>query len=61
MIFGHWSLVWADLISEYGFDCGDRAMMRGRSWKSLRTMIVGLVAADTRLSRKLNEDIKASR
>lgn len=55
MIFEHWSLVWADLISEYGFDPGDRAMMRARKWKSLKTMIIGLVSADTRLSRKLNE------
>jgi hypothetical protein len=55
VIFTHWSLVWADLISEYGFDVGDRAMMRTRPWKSLKAMIVGLVSADTRLSRKLNE------
>lgn len=55
MIFTHWSLVWADLISEYGFDVGDRAMMRSKTWKSLKTMIVGLLSADTRLSRKLNE------
>jgi hypothetical protein len=55
VIFTHWALVWADLISEYGFDVGDRAMMRAKRWKSLKTMIVGLVSADTRLSRKLNE------
>ena len=55
MIFENWALVWADLISEYSFDVGDRAMMRARPWKSLRTMIVGLLSADTRLSRKLTE------
>lgn len=55
MIFSHWTLVWADLISEYGFDVGDRTMMRNRPWKSLRTMIVGLVSSDSRLSRKLSE------
>jgi hypothetical protein len=54
-IFEHWDLVWADLISEYGVDVGDRAMMRRRPWKSLRRMIAGLVSADTRLSRALND------
>lgn len=56
MFFDRWDLVWADLISEYGFDVGDRAMMRAKPWKSLRTMIVGLVSTDTRLSRALTED-----
>jgi hypothetical protein len=55
VIFDNWPLVWADLLSEYSFDVGDRAMMRARPWKSLRAMIVGLVSADTRLSRKINE------
>lgn len=54
-MFEHWDAVWADLISEYGVDVGDRAMMRTRRWASLRRMIVGLVTADTRLSRALNE------
>lgn len=55
MIIEHWQLVWADLITECGFDVGDRAMMLGKTWKSLKIMIAGLVAADTRFSRKLNE------
>lgn len=55
MIFEHWDLVWADLISEYGVDVGDRAMMRARGWSSLRRMITGLVSADTRLTRALTD------
>jgi hypothetical protein len=49
-------MVWADLISEYGVDVGDRAMMRARPWHSLKRMIVGLVQADTRLARALSDD-----
>lgn len=56
LVFGHWGLVWADLISEYGIDVGDRAMMRAQRWSGLRNMIVGLVSADTRLSRALQDD-----
>jgi hypothetical protein len=58
IIFGHWGLVWADLISEYGFDLGDRARMRAGRWTSLKHMIIGLCSADTRLSRALSEDAK---
>lgn len=58
-IFENWHLVWADLISEYGFDLGDRARMRAGRWTSLRHMIIGLLSADTRLARMLAEDRKA--
>jgi hypothetical protein len=49
----HWSLIEADLHSEYDIDVEDRQLMRHRSWRWLETRIVGLLAADTRLHRAL--------
>jgi hypothetical protein len=37
----------------YGIDVEDRALMGARSWRWLETRIIGLLAADTRLSRAL--------
>ncbi|TDC42124.1 hypothetical protein [Micromonospora sp. KC213] len=55
-ILTHWPAVEADLHSEYGIDVEDRGLMRARSWRWLRSRIVGLLAADTRLSRALSPD-----
>jgi hypothetical protein len=50
-ILRQWPLVEADLHEVYGLDVGDDALMRARSWRWLRTRILGLLSADTRLCR----------
>ncbi len=50
-ILTHWPLIEADLHSEYGIDTGAGALLR--PWPWLRTRIVGLLSADTRLARAL--------
>lgn len=52
-ILTRWALVEADLHSEYGIDVDDRDLLRRRTWRWLRIRILGLLAADTRLSRAL--------
>lgn len=58
-ILQHWRLIEADLASEYGVDVEDRALMRARSWRWLETLLIGLLAADTRLARALNPQPEA--
>jgi hypothetical protein len=48
-----WALIEADLHSEYGLDVEDPVLLRARSWRWLRTRILGLLAADTRIARAL--------
>jgi hypothetical protein len=43
----------ADLHQVYGVDVEDRALMRARSWRWLKTRILGLLATDCRLYRTL--------
>jgi len=35
----------------YGLDVGDDALLESRSWRWLRTRIVALLAANTRITR----------
>jgi hypothetical protein len=35
----------------YGIDVEDPAVMRGRSWRWLRTRILGLLSTDCRIAR----------
>lgn len=51
MLDEHWTLVAADLISEYGMNVYDRAQMRRTSWPAFRVMIGGLFSAETRIAR----------
>ena len=51
-ILEHWQSVMADLASEYGVDLHDPTYV-GRSWLWLRGLILGLLGADTRLTRAL--------
>lgn len=51
MIDERWSLVAADLISEYGLNVYDRGQMRATAWKAFQAMLGGLFAADTRIAR----------
>lgn len=44
-------MVEADLHECYGLDVGDETLMATRSWRWLRARIVGLLAADTRITR----------
>ncbi|TGB03325.1 hypothetical protein E2651_25375 [Streptomyces sp. MZ04] len=46
-----WPLIEADLHEIYGLDVGDRRLMRARSWRWLRVRILGLLSAESRLSR----------
>ncbi len=51
-ILKRWHLVECDL-SDAGIDLGDKALVRARSWRWLRTRIVGLLSRDTRLATAL--------
>lgn len=51
-ILRQWSLVVADLHSEYGIEIS-LELLRAQSWSWLRTRILGLLHADTRLYRAL--------
>lgn len=54
-ILEHWTAVEADLHQFYGIDLGDRAMVRARSWRWLKTRIAGLFDDPrTRLFRALS-------
>lgn len=55
-ILGEWPLVEADLHEVYGIDAGDADLMRARSWRWLRTRILGLLSAESRLARVLNPE-----
>jgi hypothetical protein len=48
-----WALVECDLHDHYGVDAGDEQLMAARPWPWLRTRILGLMTADTRLARAL--------
>ncbi|AYF30605.1 hypothetical protein CSH63_24805 [Micromonospora tulbaghiae] len=54
-ILTHWVLVECDL-QDAGVDVGDPDLMRSRSWRWLEVRILGLLSADTRLSRALKPD-----
>ncbi|QFY14485.1 hypothetical protein GBF35_25980 [Nonomuraea phyllanthi] len=49
----HWDLIEADLHSHYGIDLDEPGLLAGRTWRWLRTRILGLLTADTRLARQL--------
>lgn len=49
----NWALIEADLHSEFGIDFDDAALMSRRNWRWLRSKIIGLLSADTRIARKL--------
>lgn len=42
----------ADLHETYGLDVGDHQLLAARSWRWLRARILGLLASDTRITRK---------
>lgn len=46
-----WDLIEADFQSHYGIDLSG-GVLKDRSWRWLRTRILGLLSADTRLYRK---------
>jgi hypothetical protein len=47
-------------LQDAGIDIGDRALMASRSWRWLRVRVIGLLSADTRLSRSLQPEPKES-
>nr|WP_241825616.1 hypothetical protein [Micromonospora sp. CB01531] len=48
----HWLVVECDL-QDRGIDVGDPDLMQARTWRWLEVRIIGLLSADTRLSRAL--------
>ncbi|MFF3353386.1 hypothetical protein ACFYWN_12175 [Streptomyces sp. NPDC002917] len=50
-ILDEWPLVEADLHEFYGVDVGAPGLLAARSWRWLRVRILGLLSADSRLSR----------
>ena len=53
MIAHHWDAIETDLHDQYGIDTDNVDLMRSRSWRWLRLRILGLLTADTRLSRAM--------
>lgn len=51
MVIEQWPRIAADLRGEYGWDVYDQSQRRATSWAAARSMIGGLMNADTRLSR----------
>jgi hypothetical protein len=52
-ILARWGLIEADLHACYGIDLGEPDLLRARSWRWLRARIIGLLSADTRITRAL--------
>lgn len=46
-----WPLLEADLHQVYGVDVGEPGLLRARSWRWLRTRILGLLDTDCRTAR----------
>ncbi len=56
-LLGRWDLIVPDLLSEYGVDAGDRALLKARRWSWLEALIVGLLdKTTTRLSRHIAKE-----
>jgi hypothetical protein len=56
MIYDHWDLVAADLISEYACNVYDREQRSRWTWAAGRVMIGGLFAAETRIARWYDQE-----
>lgn len=56
MIFDWWYLVAADLISEYRLNPYDEAQLQACRWSGFKVMVYGLFSADTRVSRRYEQD-----
>lgn len=54
MLLAQWPAIESDL-QDAGIDLGDRELLRRRDWRWLRTRIIGLCSADTRLARALDD------
>jgi len=53
LVFEHWHLIEPDLHSEYGIDTAS-GILTDRSWKWLRTRVLGLLTCESRIQRKLS-------
>ncbi|MDF5756662.1 hypothetical protein [Spongiactinospora sp. TRM90649] len=56
-----WALVEADLHAEFGIDLDEPGLLTSRTWRWLRTRILGLLSADTRVCRALAPDAERQR
>lgn len=54
MLLENWAAIECDL-QDIGIDVGNRGLLRRRDWRWLRTRIIGLCSADTRLARALDD------
>lgn len=54
-MWGHFDLIAADLLSEYGVDIAG-SVMRQRSGPWARRLVMGLFSVDCRLTRQLSAD-----
>lgn len=52
-LLARWPLIECDLHDVYGIDLDDDRVMTGRTWRWLRTRIVGLLDRDSALLRDL--------
>jgi len=52
LISDHWTLIDADLHSEYGLDTGS-GVLADRSWPWLKRRVIGLLTCESRIQRKL--------
>ncbi|MFH9430233.1 hypothetical protein ACH4JZ_18320 [Streptomyces sp. NPDC017615] len=50
-LLDEWPLVEADLHEVYGIDIDEPGLLDVRSWRWLRTRILGLLSADSRINR----------
>lgn len=53
LVSTHWGLIEADFQQHYGIDLDDPHLLATKTWRWLRTRILGLLNADTRVQRKL--------
>lgn len=53
-LLDEWPLIEADLHEVYGVDVGEPGLLDTRSWRWLRIRILGLLSADSRISRLLD-------
>ena len=52
-ILDEWPIVEADLHEHYGIDLDAPGLLDARSWRWLRTRVLGLLSTDSRLNRLL--------
>ncbi|GAA4684495.1 hypothetical protein [Streptomyces youssoufiensis] len=60
LLLEQWPLIECDLHEVYGIDLGEPGILRARPWRWLRLRILGLLSAESRLSRHFTPPDAAS-